>query len=297
MLVPKHGIWPTVVGHQVYVAGGGTNAGDSQRSSMEVLTLSAATTTASTTPASTDATTASTAATTEPVTTQPATTAAATTHAATTQPATTEATTQPASTDATTEPTTTAATTEASTASTALPPCSNEPTSWMVQNGYTCESWGWMYANRCGSPFEINPYSEWWTSNHFCAQSCFENGNGYADLECGIREGFVLASASDGGIGGADGDSGMSSVERASILGAVVGMMVVVMAGVYKYRRRSVIVDPARGAGEESIEPSSELCERRATRTKGARESLESHPREVIKWDITRGDLEWDVTV
>jgi len=88
-------------------------------------------------------------------------------------------------------------------------------------------------------------YAAYWTENKWCAQSCFEHGSGYDGDDCGARAssatdrvGADVAFASEGtaddyyssGVGGDDGSSGgMSSVESASILCAVVGTAIVIM--------------------------------------------------------------------
>jgi hypothetical protein len=98
-----------------------------------------------------------------------------------------------------------------------------------------------MFENRCNTN---HAWVAYWTENRFCAQSCFEHGNGYDGDNCGVRDlsnidtGADVAFASEAtaddyysnGVG-SDGKSsgGMSSVERASLLCAVVGTAFVVM--------------------------------------------------------------------
>ena len=36
--------------------------------------------------------------------------------------------------------------------------CTDTPSQYMLDNGVTCDSWYWMYSNRCNSPAEVSSH-------------------------------------------------------------------------------------------------------------------------------------------
>jgi len=60
---------------------------------------------------------------------------------------------------------------------TSCTPCTDDPTSWMLDNGKTCDSWTYGITNNCNA----NPS---WVDSKPCQYSCFLAGNGYPDDFC-----------------------------------------------------------------------------------------------------------------
>jgi cullin-associated NEDD8-dissociated protein 1 len=56
--------------------------------------------------------------------------------------------------------------------------CTNEATTWMDDNNYTCEEpYSWMFETGCR-------HQEHWASNKYCQLACWENGAGYDGDNC-----------------------------------------------------------------------------------------------------------------
>merc|ERR1712167_99387 len=50
--------------------------------------------------------------------------------------------------------------------------CTDTPTAWMKKNGKSCDSWKYIFKNKCN-------HDAHWMKNKYCQQSCFLNGAGY----------------------------------------------------------------------------------------------------------------------
>jgi len=54
--------------------------------------------------------------------------------------------------------------------------CTDNPTPWMIENNQECAT-STAPATKCNQ-------NGWWTENQYCQQTCWENGDGYAGVEC-----------------------------------------------------------------------------------------------------------------
>lgn len=73
--------------------------------------------------------------------------------------------------------TTPATTTTAATTSPTCTECSDEPTPWMISEGYTCGSIPRPIARKCNE-------TQRWVDNNYCQQTCYLAGRGYDGVEC-----------------------------------------------------------------------------------------------------------------
>ena len=70
--------------------------------------------------------------------------------------------------------------------------CTDTPDAWMKENGESCDTWSWMYTNRCNAPVETNEYRASWVANKWCRYSCWKNGNGYDGDDCGTQAFYAV---------------------------------------------------------------------------------------------------------
>merc|ERR550514_2206717 len=61
--------------------------------------------------------------------------------------------------------------------------CQNDASPWMVKTDRTCENYDWTYTSkkRCNTS---SAAAAKWLHAHYCADSCFQHGQGYAGQDC-----------------------------------------------------------------------------------------------------------------
>jgi len=88
--------------------------------------------------------------------------------------------------------------------------CTDTESEYMSDNGLTCDTYSWMYKNRCNSPAEVNGARDAWVQHKWCQKSCFLHGNGYQGDACKVSISDQLAAAQLW--------TGMSGITAASFL-------------------------------------------------------------------------------
>ena len=106
-------------------------------------------------------------------------------------------------------------------------PCTDEPSSYMIANVKTCDSWSWGINNYCNA-------SSTWVAAKVCQRSCDASGRGYSDLGCcpqGYGDADELLRSS--------GSEGMSSGDAVALSAGLVALGLAGLASAGYYRQRT----------------------------------------------------------